>query len=51
MKSMPNGNRAMNEPFCLIDTDVLSYILKQREPYHQRICEYLEQHTRAVISL
>ncbi len=22
MKSMPNGSRAMNEPLCLIDTDV-----------------------------
>ncbi|MCP4405640.1 MAG: type II toxin-antitoxin system VapC family toxin [bacterium] len=40
----------MSEALCLIDTDVLSYILKEREPYLQRSCEYLEQQTRLTIS-
>ena len=40
----------MNEALILIDTDVLSYILQEREPYLQRSCEYLEQHSRLTIS-
>jgi len=31
----------MNELLCLIDTNVLSYILKQREPFYQRSQAYL----------
>ena len=40
----------MNEPLCLIDTDIFSYILKRMEPayYHSR--EYLQQHRRFTIS-
>lgn len=40
----------MNEPLCLIDTDIFSYILKRMEPayYHSR--EYLRQHRRFIIS-
>ena len=40
----------MNEPLSLIDTDVLSYILKRREPFYQRSREYLTHYTRLTIS-
>jgi predicted nucleic acid-binding protein len=50
MKSMRNGSRVMNEPLCLIDTDVLSYILKRREPFYQRSQGYLRQYERLTIS-
>ena len=31
----------MNEPLCLIDTDIFSYILKRMEPAYHRSREYL----------
>lgn len=34
----------MNEPLCLIDTDIFSYILKRMEPAYHRSREYLRQH-------
>lgn len=40
----------MNETLCLIDTDVLSYILKQREPFYQRSQAYLTHYGRFTIS-
>ncbi|GAK57619.1 PilT protein domain protein [Candidatus Vecturithrix granuli] len=40
----------MNEPLCLIDTDVLSYILKRREPFYQRSRDYLARYERFTIS-
>jgi len=40
----------MNEPLSLIDTDVLSYILKRREPFYQRGREYLTHYSRLTIS-
>lgn len=40
----------MTEELCLIDTDVLSYILKQREPVYQKSQEYLKTHGKFTIS-
>lgn len=40
----------MNEPLCLIDTDVFSYILKRREPFYQKSRDYLRQHSCFKIS-
>ena len=35
---------------CLIDTDILSYILKKREPVYQKACDYLNIHKKYIIS-
>jgi predicted nucleic acid-binding protein len=33
----------MNEKICLLDTDILSYLLKQKSPAYNRGCQYLAQ--------
>jgi len=35
---------------CLIDTDILSYILKKRESVYQKACDYLSIHKKFIIS-
>jgi hypothetical protein len=33
----------MNEEICLLDTDILSYLLKQMQPAYNRACQHLAQ--------
>ena len=40
----------MIEESCLIDTDILSYILKKREPVYQNACDYLGIHKKYIVS-
>jgi tRNA(fMet)-specific endonuclease VapC len=40
----------MTEESCLIDTDILIYILKRKEPAYQRSREHLEQHKKFTMS-
>ena len=40
----------MIEELCLIDTDILIYILKRKEPVYQRSREYLKKHKKFAIS-
>lgn len=40
----------MTEALCLIDTDILSNILKRQEPAYQRSREYLKERTKFTIS-
>ena len=40
----------MNEPLFLTDADVLSYILKRREPFYQRSRDDLKHYTRFTMS-
>ncbi|OQX27841.1 MAG: hypothetical protein BWK80_03160 [Desulfobacteraceae bacterium IS3] len=40
----------MSEEYCLIDTDILSYILKRKEPIYQKSCDYLRIHKKFTIS-
>lgn len=40
----------MTGELCLIDTDVLSYILKRLEPAYLQSCEYLKKHKKFTIS-
>jgi predicted nucleic acid-binding protein len=40
----------MTGELCLIDTDVLSYILKHLEPAYQQSSEYLKKHKKFTIS-
>lgn len=40
----------MNEESCLIDTDILSYILKKKEPTYQKAFDYLNIHKKFTIS-
>lgn len=47
---MNDENINMAEELCLIDTDILSYILKRQEPAYKKSCEYLKQHEKFIIS-
>ncbi len=40
----------MTAELCLIDTDILSYILKRKETAYQRSRDYLKKHERFTIS-
>ena len=40
----------MPDRLCLIDTDILSYILKQKENVYKNACEYLKIHEKFAIS-
>jgi len=40
----------MTGELCLIDTDVLSYILKRLEPAYQHSCQYLKKYKKFTIS-
>jgi hypothetical protein len=40
----------MTGELCLIDTDILSYILKRLEPAYQQSCQYLKKHKKFTIS-
>jgi len=40
----------MNDRLCLIDTDILSYILKRRENVYHNASEYLKTHKKFTIS-
>lgn len=40
----------MTEELCLIDTDILIYLLKRKEPAYERSLEHLMQHKRFTLS-
>ena len=40
----------MNDRLCLIDTDILSYILKRKENVYERASDYLRHHRKFIIS-
>lgn len=40
----------MNGRSCLIDTDILSYILKRKEPVYNNACKYLHSNKNFTIS-
>jgi tRNA(fMet)-specific endonuclease VapC len=40
----------MNAPICLLDTDTLSYLLKQMQPAYDKGCIYLAQTGKFTIS-
>jgi predicted nucleic acid-binding protein len=48
--SMSRENNTMTEESCLIDTDILIYILKRKEPAYQRSREHLAQHKKFTMS-